>query len=156
MDNRQFRDALGQFATGICVVATARDGAPPVGMTINSFSSVSLEPPLILWSIQNSAECFPSFIQASHFSVNILSLQQEDLSVYYAQRGAQAMPSEHFALGSTGSPLIRGALANFECKSWARYPGGDHQIIVGEVLKMQARPNGKPLLYHQGRYAEIR
>lgn len=156
MDNRQFRDALGRFATGICVVTAAREGEPPVGMTINSFSSVSLEPPLILWSIQNTAECFPSFMQASHFAVNILALEQEHLSVFYAQRGTQAMAREHYALGSTGSPLLRGALASFECRTWSQYPGGDHQIIVGEVLGLHARPTGNPLLYHRGRYAEIR
>lgn len=156
MDNRQFRAALGQFATGICVVTTAREGGEPIGMTVNSFSSVSLEPPLILWSIQNSAECFPVFMQANHFAMNVLCLEQEALSVLYSQRGIQPMRREHYALGSSGSPLLKGALASFECRVWARYPGGDHQIIVGEVIGQHVRPSGRPLLYHQGRYAEIR
>lgn len=156
MDNRQLRDALGRFATGICVVTAAPEGGAAVGMTVNSFSSVSLEPPLVLWSIQNSAECFSTFMQTPCFAVNVLSLDQEALSVRYARRSTHTLSAEHYAPGRHGAPLLKGALASFECKTWARYPGGDHEIIVGEVVDLYTRPTGKPLLFHQGQYAQLR
>lgn len=156
MDNRAFRDALGRFATGICIVTTAPQDQAPVAMTVNSFASVSLDPPLVLWSIQNTAECYDAFMDTRHFAINVLGLEQEPLSALYARRSEHTLKPDHYRLGRTGSPLIRDALTSFECRVWAQYPGGDHQIIVGEVLEFSSKPAGKPLLFHGGRYGELR
>ena len=155
IDQRIFRDALGSFATGICVVsAVPRQGAP-IGMTINSFSSVSLEPPLILWSIQNVSECFGVFGTTDEFAISVLSQDQEALSQRYASKAEHELLEEHYKSGPAGMPVIRDALTSFECKVWARYPGGDHLIIVGEVVNVNAEHAGMPLLFHQGRYAAL-
>lgn len=156
IDARKFRNALGNFATGICVVTTARCDALPIGMTINSFASVSLEPPLVLWSIQNSSDCLRAFTESDRFAINVLASDQENLSQQYAMRGGHELTPAHYSLGRTGSPVLKGALNTFECKVWARYPGGDHQIIVGEVLELKSRPTGRPLVFHQGKYARLR
>jgi flavin reductase (DIM6/NTAB) family NADH-FMN oxidoreductase RutF len=155
-DSREFRDALGSFATGICVITANPEGYAPFGMTVNSFSSVSLDPALLLWNLQNNSECLPAFEKADRFAVNILTTEQQDLSNYYAKKGDHVLVEDSFRLGKTGVPVLRGALTVFECKVWARYPGGDHVILVGEVEEMSANANGKPLLFHAGRYGEIR
>lgn len=155
IDQRVFRDALGSFATGICVVTAMPEQGAPIGMTINSFSSVSLEPPLVLWSIQNVSECFGVFGTTDRFAISVLSKEQEALSQRYATKADHALLGEHYQPGRTGLPLIRNALTSFECRVWARYPGGDHLIIVGEVMDVQAEQSGPPLLFHQGRYAAL-
>lgn len=155
IDKRKFRDSLGSFATGVCVVTVAPTQGAPMGMTINSFSSVSLEPPLVLWSIQNNSECFDLFNTAEKFAINVLSTEQQEQSNLYSKKGEHALIAAHYSLGRTGNPILRDALASFECRVWARYPGGDHLIIVGEVLALTTRPTGRPLLFHKGRYAQI-
>lgn len=155
IDKKKFRDALGNFATGVCVVTVAPEQGRPIGMTINSFSSVSLEPPLVLWSIQNNSECFDIFNAADKFALNVLSTEQEGHSGFYAKKGEHTLDASHYCLGRTGSPVFRNALASFECRVWARYPGGDHQIIVGEVLEFSTHPSGRPLLFYKGKYAQI-
>lgn len=156
IDTRKFRDALGNFATGICVVTVAREQDAPIGMTINSFSSVSLEPPLVLWSIQYTSECFEIFNAAERFAINILSSDQQEYSTIYSKKGEHALVPSHYCLGRTGSPIIRNALTSFECRTWARYAGGDHLIIIGEVLDLTAHSTERPLLFYRGKYAQIR
>ena len=155
-DSREFRDAMGSFATGVCVITANPEGYEPFGMTVNSLASLSLEPALLLWSLQNNSECLPAFEKADKFAVNILTTNQQDLSNYYAKKANHDLLKDSFRLGKTGVPVLRGALTSFECKVWARYPGGDHIILVGEVEEISSNPNGKPLLFHSGRYAEIR
>lgn len=155
-DSIAFRNALGSFATGICVVTAAPPGEEPLGMTINSFSSVSLDPALVMWNIQNNSECFGSFEKADKFAINILSSEQLLLSGVYASKGNHVLAPEHYRLGKTGNAILKGALTSFECRMWARYPGGDHQLLVGEVLEMTTRPTGKPLLFFKGKYGELR
>jgi flavin reductase (DIM6/NTAB) family NADH-FMN oxidoreductase RutF len=155
-ESREFRDALGSFATGVCVITANPEGYEPFGMTVNSFASVSLDPALVLWSLQNNSECMPAFDKADRFAVNIISTEQQALSNLYAKKGDHKLVKDGYTLGKTGVPVLRGALTVFECKVWARYPGGDHLILVGEVEEMSTNPNGKPLLFHAGRYAEIR
>ncbi len=155
IDKRKLRDAMGSFATGVCVVTVAPERSAPIGMTINSFSSVSLEPPLVLWSIQYTSECFGAFNVADKFAINILSAEQQEHSNKYARKGEHELDAQHYCVGRTGNPLLRDALACFECRVWARYPGGDHLILVGEVLELTTRPTGRPLLFHKGRYAKI-
>jgi flavin reductase (DIM6/NTAB) family NADH-FMN oxidoreductase RutF len=155
IDKRKLRDAFGGFATGVCIVTVAPAYGVPIGMTINSFSSVSLEPPLVLWSIQYTSECFDIFNAADKFAINVLSAEQETHSNFYSKKGQHALFTEHYRPGRTGSPVFRDALANFECRVWARYAGGDHLIIVGEVLEVTTRPSGRPLLFYKGKYGHI-
>ncbi len=150
-DTRDFRRALGQFATGVCIV-TARDPAgEPTGLTVNSFASVSLEPPLVLWSLARTSSVFAAFDAAPHFAVNVLAADQLDLSNRFASPGDRFTGLE-WEDGHHGLPLLRGCLANFECTVAARHEGGDHIIFIGEVARYDARP-GEPLLYSGGRYA---
>ncbi|WP_101760361.1 flavin reductase family protein [Oceanicoccus sp. KOV_DT_Chl] len=156
LDSREFRNALGNFATGVCVITTNPEGYAPFGMTVNSFASVSLDPALVLWSLQNNSECIPAFEKADKFAVNILASDQQGLSNLYAKKGDHVLAPEHFRIGKSGSPIVRGVVTSFECNIWARYPGGDHVIIVGEVTDMEVNTNKQPLLFNAGAYRELR
>ena len=154
--SREFRDALGQFATGVCIVTAAPEGMAPFGLTVNSFSSVSLDPPLVLWSLQtDGGDCAVAFENVTRFGISVLSAEQQELSILYARRGEHELQAEHVRRGAMGLPLIRDALASFECELWARYPGGDHDILVGKVLSMEQGPAAAPLLYFASRYREL-
>lgn len=156
LDLREFRDALGSFATGVCVVTANPAGFSPFGMTVNSFASVSLDPSLVIWSLQNSSDCFEPFDKADRFTINVLSESQRDLSNYYARRDQHQLLADHFRIGKTGTPVLRGAVSSLECRVWQRYPGGDHTILVGEVLEMDYNRNEEPLVFHAGKYGSIR
>ena len=156
LDARELRNALGQFATGVCVISTVNKDGQAVGMTANSFSSVSLDPPLVLWSLQNGSDIYDTFAAPESFAINVLALEHEDLSNLYAKKGDHVMPQEHYALGRNGAPILKGALVSFECDLHATHEGGDHLIIVGRVLDVVSRPGGKPLLFHSVRYCELR
>jgi flavin reductase (DIM6/NTAB) family NADH-FMN oxidoreductase RutF len=150
---REFRDALGQFATGIAVVTSEVDGTL-LGSTVSSFNSVSLAPPLILFSLARSAQTFPLWIKAQHFGVTILAEHESDLSNRFARGGAEKWNGLAPLRGSNGIPLLRGGLAVFECATHALYDGGDHEIMVGRVLSF-IRNDGRPLLFHGGRYRRV-
>ena len=156
LDVREFRNALGQFATGVCLIGAAPTGFAPFAMTVNSFASVSLEPALVLWSLQKSSNCCEAFAKTENFSVNVLTQDQQDICNRYASKNDHQLALEHYQMGLTGSPVLRGALVTFECEVWARYPGGDHIIMVGEVVKMHSQPGEQPLLFHGGKYRQIR
>lgn len=155
IDSRVLRSALGQFATGVCVVAVRPKLGSPIGMTINSFSSVSLDPPLILWSIQNGSGCFDAFNQAEYFSINILSAHQRGVSERYARRGERELSQCEYRDSRWSGALLHGALTSFDCRVWARYPGGDHLIIVGEVMDIVGEGADEPLLFYRGGYAKL-
>lgn len=152
-DRRAFRSALGQYGTGVAVITTLNGGLP-VGMTVNSFAAVSLDPPLILWSVQNTSGRAPAFVGAQHFAVNVLSADQVDVSRIVAspQGGTGAFEQIAWTEGLAGVPLIEGAIARFECRTYDVLPGGDHQILVGHVERC-AVAEGEPLLFVQGGYA---
>lgn len=154
IDSRQLRDALGTFATGVCVVSVMDEDNRAAGMTVNSFAAVSLEPPLVLWSIQNDSHCFDMFANSDHFAVNVLGSDQEDTSNTFATPGNHLFEDGAYQLGDHGMPLLNGTVSQFECRVWARYPGGDHQIIVGQVLSVAAN-KGEPLLFCQGQYGRL-
>ena len=154
-DTRALRTALGNFATGVCVVTVPGQDGEPIGMTINSFSSVSLDPALLLWNIQNDSDCFQLFERANSFAISVLSCHQESLSNFYAQKGSHTILPEHLITGEAGGALLAGAIATFECDVWARYPGGDHTILVGEVKSFTASDEAKPLLFFGGKYAQL-
>lgn len=154
IDGRELRDALGRFATGVCVITCIHE-QKPLGITVNSFASVSLDPPLVLWSLQNNSDTFEAFASAGHFAVNILSKDQQDLSNLYAQKGDHLLRGEHFRIGKYGSPVIRDALTTLECELAISHEGGDHLIILGRVRDMHTRPSGRPLLFFSGTYREL-
>jgi flavin reductase (DIM6/NTAB) family NADH-FMN oxidoreductase RutF len=154
-DSVYFRRALSQFATGIAVViARAADGEAH-GLTVNSFSSVSLEPPLVLWSLANKARCMPVFMQASHYIINVLGEQQADLALRFSQRSGNRFESLGFDLSRTSLPILHGAVAWFECRSRSRYQEGDHVIFVGQVERCHANPQARALGFHGGRFVAI-
>jgi len=146
---RDLRDALGRFATGVTVVTTMTPHGP-LGMTVNSFASVSLEPPLVLWSPARRSSRFADFEAATHFAVHVLSAAQRDLAMRFARRGDDFSGLD-WSPGIGGVPLFPDCSARLECCHTARFDGGDHLIVVGEVLRLteQELP---PLIYHRGRY----
>lgn len=153
-DSRAFRRALGNFATGVTVVtATATDGTR-VGVTANSFNSVSLEPPLILWSIDKRSSSLAVFEQASHFAVNILAADQIDLSNQFARPRDDKFEGVAVESGVGGAPLLPDCAARFECEMHQRVEGGDHWILIGKVVRFDDFGRS-PLLYHQGAYSMV-
>ena len=150
-DRRDFRRALGQFATGVTVVtARAKDGRN-VGMTVNSFASVSLDPPLVLWSVSRQAASFADFAEASHFAVNILAANQHHLSRQFSTPLIDKFEGVEISPGAAGCPLLIGASANFVCRKVRQMDGGDHVIFLGEVEEYKWRES-EPLVFHSGRY----
>ncbi|NQX88945.1 MAG: flavin reductase family protein [Halioglobus sp.] len=156
LDGRELRDALGRFATGVTVVTAMSKDERAMGMTANSFSSVSLDPPLVLWSLQNNSDVYDVFATPKYFNVNILSTEQQALSNHYAKKEQHELDAADFRLGKYGAPVIRHALVTFECELEATHAGGDHLIIVGRIHDMHDRPSGEPLVFYCGRYREIR
>lgn len=154
-DSMAFRSALGSFATGVTVVTTTDAQGTPVGMTASSFNSVSLKPPLVLWSIDKAANCFDVFNQSNHFAIHVLTEQQQSLSDLFGRPGPQdKFAAISTAQGTLGSPLLPDFNSLFECSLEHRYEGGDHIILVGRVHRFEQR-NGKPLLFHGGRYRQL-
>lgn len=155
LDSRALRDALGQFATGVAVVTARTPAGETVGLTINSFASVSLDPPLILWSLDRSSDRFEAFMQADQFAVNVLSDECLTLSQRLSRKGERHLHGEPLRAGAHDLPLIERALAHFECRVEARHEGGDHVIFVGRVLSFSHNDRRRPLLYYRGRYRAL-
>ena len=148
---RELRDALGRFATGVTVVTTMTD-AGPLGITANSFASVSLRPPLVLWSPARKSKRFPAFEAAGYFAIHVLSAGQQALAERFAAPLATGWGEIAYAPGIGGVPLLDGCAARFECRHEARYEGGDHLIVVGEVLRL-VEEDVPPLLFYRGGYS---
>lgn len=146
-----FRAALGRFATGITIVTAQPDEAPAVGLTVNSFNSVSLDPPLVLWSLNRQAHSLPIFSHVGHFGVSILSAQQMDLSQRFASPIEDRFEGVDVFTSVTGAPLIQNSTAWFDCQCRHYYEGGDHLIFVGEVLAFGVS-DLPALLYEGGKY----
>jgi len=153
-DSRAFRDALGHFATGVAIVTAAGEGGA-MGLTINSFASVSLKPPLILWSLDKASDRFAPLMKASHFAVNMLAGDARDLAQRLARKGQAGLDGAKVRAGAHGVPLLEDAIAHFECSVEHRYEGGDHIIFVGRVLAFDHRSHGDPLIYYRGRYRAL-
>jgi flavin reductase (DIM6/NTAB) family NADH-FMN oxidoreductase RutF len=155
VDRRSLRGALGMFATGVTVITTRKPDGSYVGFTANSFSSVSLEPPLVLWSLSLGAPSLPAFEAGSHFAINVLAEDQQDISQRFAATGTDKFAGLEIVPGAGGAPLLPGCCAWFECAHEANHPGGDHRIFIGRVLAY-AREERPPLVFQEGRYREIR
>jgi len=154
-DTLAFRQALGCFGTGITIItAKSRDGEP-LGVTVNSFASVSLEPPLVLFSLDRRANSVSAYQTASGFTVNVLEQSQIELCQRFAQPLIDKWADTRFTFGDNGAPLLHDTLAAFECRTWETYDGGDHVIFVGEVTKIHGGVDGEPLLFFRGQYRSI-
>lgn len=149
-----FRTVLGQFATGVTII-TAVDGDEPVGVAANSFTSVSLEPPLVLFCVGRTSTTWPRIEHARRFAVNILGEHQEELSRLFATKGADRFGQTEWHLGVGGSPVLHNVLAYLDCEFWAEYDGGDHIIVVGRVLDLGVTHDAGPLLFFRGEYVRL-
>ncbi|MGZ5155624.1 MAG: flavin reductase family protein [Caldimonas sp.] len=147
-----FRAALAMFATGVTIVTALDASGAPIGLTANSFNSVSIDPPLVLWSLSRQAGSMPAFSRGSHYAINILAAGQHALAERFASRGLDRFEGVAFRAGASGAPLLDGAAAVFECFNRSRYEEGDHVIFVGEVERCARRVGAQPLIFHGGRY----
>lgn len=154
LNSGDFRSALGAFATGVTIVTTTTPDGGDVGMTANSFNSVSLDPPMVLWSVGKSSLSQPAFAAAEHFAVHILASDQQELSNRFARRGEDKFAGLALERGPGNVPLLPGCTARFKCRTAYLYEGGDHDIIVGEVLEFDHFDKA-PLLFHRGKYSAI-
>ncbi len=156
--SRAFRDALGMFATGVTVVSTpigAGPGVAGVGITVNSFTSVSLDPPLVLWCIGKDSQRYSAFRDAAGFAVNVLSAAQEALARRFTTNPDIHLDDPGFARGPAGVVWLEGAAARFACETVARHPGGDHLILVGRVIAFEHGPPSPLLGYRRGGFVTI-
>jgi flavin reductase (DIM6/NTAB) family NADH-FMN oxidoreductase RutF len=153
-DSKQFRQALSQFATGVTVITARLDDGSFFGVTINSFNSVSLEPPLVLWSLAQTASTMPAFTAASGYVINVLAGDQIELAQRFARPGPDCFEALPFVLSEQGLPVLSGTVAWFECRHRSRYAEGDHVIFVGEVARCHAHPH-RTLGFHRGRFIAI-
>jgi 3-hydroxy-9,10-secoandrosta-1,3,5(10)-triene-9,17-dione monooxygenase reductase component len=153
-DAGEFRTVLGQFATGVTII-TAMDGDEPVGVAANSFTSVSLDPPLVLFCVARTSSTWPRIERARKFAVNILGEHQEELSQLFAMKGADRFDQTDWHEGVGGSPVLHETLSYLDCEFWAEYDGGDHIIVVGRVLDLGVQHDAGPLLFFRGQYGRI-
>ena len=151
---KAFRDALGSFVTGVTIV-TARDAeGRPFGLTANSFNSVSLDPPMVLWSLSLKSGSLPVFRDAESWAVHVLAADQQSMSDRFARPGEDKFAGMDSADGPEGAPLLNGYAARFGCRARFEYEGGDHAIFLGEVVDFDRR-EAEPLIYHGGQYGRV-
>lgn len=154
MNPLEFRAALGSFATGVTVITTCGADGLPAGVTANSFNSVSLDPPMVLWSLARTSRALGAFLQANHFAVHVLGEDQQDLAMRFASSGEDKFAGLDCPAGAGGVPLLADCAARFECRTAHQYDGGDHVILVGKVDAFESTPK-RPLLFHQGRFGRV-
>lgn len=154
-DPKEFRDALGRFATGVTVITTRDSSSAPIGVTANSYNSVSLDPPLVLWSLAKTSRSLPAFEQAGAFAIHVLSRDQQELARRFASSGTDKFDGLEYGEAYGGAPLLFGCAAHFECETAYRYEGGDHVIIVGRVVSFD-KSDAAPLVFHQGKFTQVR
>ena len=151
MDTRHFRNALGRFATGVTIITCLDASGQPVGLTANSFTALSLEPPLVLWSLRSASPSMAAFEAAPRFAVNVLAESQVELSRRFASRGEDRFADLPWAAGDHGSPVLAGCAAVFECETLSHQAAGDHRLFIGRVLACSESPL-PPLLFQAGHY----
>lgn len=154
-DPKAFRNALGHFPTGVVVVTSLAEGREPVAMTVSSFNAVSLDPPLVLFSVSRAAPSLAALLETQTFGVSVLRHDQSDLSNRFSHAKGEKWDGIDPQYGETGCPLIAPCLATFECSIFATHDGGDHLIIVGRVLRFESAAEGAPLVFFRGQYHAI-
>jgi len=153
-DKMEFRKTLGQFATGVTVITTLDSQKEPIGITVSSFNSLSMDPPMILWSLDKNAYSLPAFQQAKFFNVHVLRSDQDHVSNRFASKSSDKFDTVQYAKGSGGTPILDEYAALFECETAHQYEGGDHIIFVGLVRSFTCCEE-QPLLFHGGVYAGL-
>ena len=156
LSNQDFRSIMSLFPTGVAVITAKPEGHAAIGLTVNSFTSVSLSPPLISWNIQKSSDTYELWAEMEWFGVNFLRSDQQDKSSQFARKGAHDVDEADYQMGESGCPTLIDALARMECRTHAIHEAGDHAIILGEVMDMSAGTSCDPLVFHKGRYAALR
>jgi 3-hydroxy-9,10-secoandrosta-1,3,5(10)-triene-9,17-dione monooxygenase reductase component len=151
-DSRRFREALGAFTTGLTIVTALDASGADIGVTANSFNSVSLSPPMVLWSLARTSTNFDAFIAARHFAVHVLAIEQDALAALFSRRGSDRFTGLNLLRGESKVALLDGCVARFECHTAFQYEGGDHVIFVGEVLSFE-HWDREPLVFKRGRFA---
>jgi len=154
-DPRTLRDALGCFATGVTVVTCLNAEGEPAGLTVNSFTSVSLDPPLLLVCLAKSAVSASALVQAPNFAVNVLQTRQQPASIRFSTRDEDRFGATPWSCGEAGAPILADSLGVFECERYGVHDGGDHHILVGRVVKASFDASLDPLLYFRGRYRRL-
>jgi flavin reductase (DIM6/NTAB) family NADH-FMN oxidoreductase RutF len=154
VDPREFRNALGTYATGVTIITAAGSDGKPYGLTCNSFASVSLNPPLVLWSLVRYSSSLNVFQNASHFAVNVLGASQQALANKFAKSSDEKFVGVEWSPGLGSAPLLKESVANFQCRSVNRYYGGDHVIFLGAV-EAYSYNHSEPLLFARGRYGRF-
>jgi flavin reductase (DIM6/NTAB) family NADH-FMN oxidoreductase RutF len=154
-DTRAFRLALGSFPTGVAVITALSPEDIPMGITVNSFTSVSLEPPMVLWCLDKKSDRYTVFAKAKGFTISVLGTAHEEVSARLARPGSHSLADIPLLPTEIGPPALADALAFFECTSEAVYEGGDHGIILGRVLRFARRDAGAPLVFFRGRYGAL-
>jgi flavin reductase (DIM6/NTAB) family NADH-FMN oxidoreductase RutF len=153
-DAYELRRALGRFATGVTIVSCRTESGAPIGLTANSFNALSLDPPLVLWSLRQSSPSLPAFAGAAHFAINVLAEGQVELSRRFASALADKFDDGVWSAGIGGAPVLAGCVAVIECERVSQQPAGDHVLFIGRVLRLTAAPPGTlaPLVFHAGHY----
>ena len=154
-DPRTLRDALGCFATGVTVVTCLNGDGQPAGLTVNSFTSVSLDPPLLLVCLAKHAASAASLIEAPHFAVNVLQTGQQPASIRFSTRDEDRFGATPWSCGEDGAPILKDSLGVFECERHAVHDGGDHHMLIGRVVKASFDAGLDPLLFFRGRYRRL-
>lgn len=154
IDPRELRNVMGHFATGVTIITTKDVSGKPFGLTANAFSSLSLDPPLVLICVDKKVDCYACFDQSRVFVVNILSEGQDQLSTRFATKGIEKFEGVAVRQGNLGVPLLEGAVAHIECTLTSAYEGGDHTIYVGEIQAVAASGD-RPLLFFKGKYSRL-
>jgi flavin reductase (DIM6/NTAB) family NADH-FMN oxidoreductase RutF len=154
-DPRTLRDALGCFATGVTVVTCVDDQGRPAGLTVNSFTSVSLDPPLLLVCLHKMAASTEALTSASHFAINVLHTGQQPASITFSTRVEDRFGCTPWSTGEAGAPILRESLCVFECERFGLHDGGDHHILVGQVVKASFDASLDPLLFFRGSYRRL-
>ncbi|MED5546952.1 MAG: flavin reductase family protein [Pseudomonadota bacterium] len=151
IDSAEFRKVLGSYPTGVCVI-TALDGEKPAGMVVGSFTSVSLDPPLVGFFPDKSSSSWPLIEKHGHFCVNVMGSDQQDVCRSVAAKGAQKFVGVDYVLSDNKLPVIANSIASIECELYSVTEAGDHWFVLGQVLKMETVRNEDPMLFHRGRY----
>ena len=154
IEKNQLRQVMGHFATGVTIITTFNKDGQMHGLTANAFTSVSLEPPLLLISVDKKAESYPAFEESKVFTINILADEQESLSRKFAVSGGNKFEGVAYRKGGNGAAILEGTLAHIECTLYAVYEGGDHTLYLGEIQEAEVR-EGKPLVFYRGGYRAI-
>jgi len=155
LNSREFRDALGHFATGVAVISTFTEDGNTLGLTVNSFASVSLDPPLILWSLDKGSDRFAPLMQVERFAVNILGQGEQEISRRLSRKGQSTLQPDEFQKSTHGVPVLNHAAAIFECVVHDKIEAGDHVIFIGRVLASSHNSHETPLLYYRGAYRAL-